>query len=129
MFPWSIYVIYAAMVGAGTTSRQIKTAWNRQTQLHDPTVFEVDQMEVSMETPDSRMKFKWTAFPGLLETPNLFLIYRNTISFHIIPKRTFASPELMDAFRHMVKTLAGKQPSAFPVLPMAATGDQTETMG
>ena len=70
-----------------------------------------------------RTTSQWPAFEGFRETPNLFVLYTSPLAFLIVPKRAFAGPAEVDAFRGLVLNRVGKssflpQAGGFPVLPV-----------
>lgn len=121
MFPFAIYLVYGALLQGGSVRQQtVRRAWERRSQPLEHVVLEIDQYGAFFKTPVMESRHTWTSIKGLVETKNLFLLYHGPTSFTIVPKRAMESTELADAFRNMVTTLAGKQPSAFPVLPVAS---------
>ena len=74
---------------------------------------------VIVDTTQSRTETKWTAFPHILETPNLLLLYVSDLAFHILPKRTVAGEGECERFRAFLVEHVATPTQAFPVVTQA----------
>lgn len=67
-----------------------------------PHTYEITPQGLRITTGYTDSMTAWPAFVAVRETPqHLFLMVDNAIG-HIVPKRSFASPELIDGFRSEV---------------------------
>jgi hypothetical protein len=94
-----------------------RKVWEGQPQLHGPQTMDAGEDGVTVATPLSRAEYRWEAFQHVRETPNLFLLYMSNFSFHMVPKRSFASDAEVDQFRSLVRNFIAERPApAFPVV-------------
>jgi hypothetical protein len=122
--PSIVFAIFSIILVLRFFRRNITRAFELQINLHRPTTIQIaaDSLTVSDDTHQTR--YSWPAFIGWHETANLFLLYRSYISFVMIPKRTFSSPEALYQFVELVRHAIGDQRRGFeallpPLLPMA----------
>jgi preprotein translocase subunit YajC len=91
--------------------------WDSQKQLHQAQAMDVTDDGVTIVNSMTRLQQTWDAFEAVRETPNLFMLYTSSYSFHMVPKRAFASGMEIDAFRWVVRLrIAGRPGPAFPVV-------------
>jgi hypothetical protein len=82
-----------------------------------------DDSGVIWTEPMTRTEYRWEAFYGFDETPNLFLLYTSDakgtdfLRFHVVPKRSFPVPMLCDQFRQLLTDRVHSHNRAFQVLP------------
>jgi hypothetical protein len=104
---------------------RIRRAWRGQPSLHLGHTFEFFDDRVLVDTTQSRTETKWTAFPRVLETPNLLLLYVSDVAFHILPKRSLAGAGELERFRgFLVNRVEGKT-QAFPVIALGSVNRPT----
>jgi YcxB-like protein len=82
----------------------IKRAWNSAHLGKDETVVEVNDEELTINTPLSRSTLKWAAYTHWKETLNLFLVYQSANCSSLFPKRAFISQEQIDEFRELLRS-------------------------
>lgn len=127
--PWSLWIVpmifwlvfqwWGWAVNRISTRRAVADSWELQTQLQRPLTIEFTAQGAVIDSPFSHCRHRWEDFPGVRETPTLFLLYISPSLFHIIPKRAFRSEEDLSGFRNMAQSLAGPRPPAFPVARIA----------
>jgi len=121
--PWicivAMLVLFAYCLQLGVMRR----AWRALPNLRGQHETEIVAEHVIIATPASRSQLMWNGIICFAESENLFLLYPNLLSFHIIPKRAFADEAQVIAFRnmldHLVKPikLEATAPAASPTSP------------
>ena len=97
---------------------QTRRAWEaNSSHLRQPTTAEITPDYLRISTPIMKMEHTWPGLHRFVEGPNVFLIYVAPASAHVIPKRAFANPAEIDAFRQFVRSLIVETTGGFPVLP------------
>jgi hypothetical protein len=124
IIPWCAMFMMLIIVSRMGGDRSLRRTWDAHAFLQRPETVEIDGGGMTFTEPLSRKFYAWSYFPGFKETPNLFLIYVSPLGFFIIPKRAFATPDDLTAFRgHLLNQIQSgqflEQPAAFPVVPLA----------
>jgi hypothetical protein len=64
---------------------------------------------VEMATPASQSRVDWSGFHRAVELKEFVLLYMSSRVFYIVPKRSFSSPDQLEAFKSLVmKKMEGK---------------------
>jgi hypothetical protein len=121
--PWVIIVaVIAAFLlrsggfGGRHLGRSVlRRNWKSAKHLQQPTAAEFTDAGCVVEQTHFREELKWDFFVGTIETPNLYLLYSNPLSFTIFPKRAFASEAEREAMRQLLRSKVSEPTSAFPV--------------
>jgi hypothetical protein len=79
----------------------VRNRWKMQPLLHRKISYEIDPDLVRVATETSTGEMKWANFTRFVESKNVFLLYPNKLTFHIIPKRAFACANDMESFREL----------------------------
>lgn len=77
--------------------------------LRDPRrkngfTYYVSNQGVRVEGSVARSELDWTAFTKAAESRGAFSLFTTRHSFHLLPKRCFASPDEIELFRMLVRT-------------------------
>jgi len=117
VLPWFLlFIAFKTLLRRGGVG--VRRMWTGQPHLHRPKRIEIAEPGVVVSDGVSRLEELWPAFSHARETKNLFLLYVSDYSFHMVPKRAFATTADTDAFREMVRRMVVERPGpAFPVLP------------
>ncbi len=76
---------------------------------HEPCQLTFSREDIHFVTPSIDSHLQWSIFQRVLEDDQLFLLVSGKWSYSVIPKRAFASPAEVDAFRALVQEMiAGK---------------------
>jgi len=105
-------------------------AWESLKHLHGPFRIDIDDQNLLISSAQWSSRFRWTAFQGFTETPNLIVLYLSRTTFHMLPKRAITSPaDLNELSRILVQYVQHghlfPRPSAFPVSPIPAIPVET----
>jgi hypothetical protein len=122
--PWALLLVASvALVRRGGVG--VRRMWAGQPHLLRPKLIEIAEPGVVVSDGVSRLEQLWPSFSHARETTNLFLLYVSDYSFHMVPKRAFATTADADEFREMVRRMVVERPGpAFPVLPALPTGQR-----
>jgi hypothetical protein len=93
-----------------------RRAWNRQKTSFKPVEFEPSEEQCVVTSAMTRSEISWDAFPGYIESPNLFLLYSSPTHFFIIPKRSFSTERNQGDFRQLLRRRVSERHAAFPVV-------------
>jgi hypothetical protein len=104
-----------AILWFGARAR-IRRGWRGQPSLHLGHAYEFYDDRVIVDNAQSRTETKWQAFPRVLETPNLLLLYVSDLAFHILPKRSLDEPDELERFRAFLVRCIERPTYAFPVI-------------
>jgi hypothetical protein len=97
----------------------IKRHWELQPNLLRPHQIDLDDESVTISDGTSQRAYRWSSFVGWHDTPNLLLLYRSYVSFEMIPKRSFATPQAAE-FLGLLREKIGDLQRAFePLRPSA----------
>lgn len=104
--------IGAMLVGAGVTTgvlqwvasktlqpRFWKRLYAQQKSLHAPITCRFDDTGLALSTPLGQGHRPWSHYIRLRENDAVILLYHSDILFDLIPKRWFADPAMLQAFR------------------------------
>jgi hypothetical protein len=97
--------------------RNITRSFELQLQMHRPGTIQVSQEWVIVTDDAQQTCYRWQAFVGWQETANLFLLYNSFVTFEMVPKRAFPSPEAIQHFTALVRQYIGEGNVGFQVLP------------
>jgi hypothetical protein len=116
--PWVLVAVLFAWLAARGSRSQLRKAWEGQPALVRPKLYDLSVYGVSVDEQVTHRHYQWPAFVRWLETKTLLILCPSEMTFEILPKRFFASPEELDAARALMKGQirdAEKTPAAFPV--------------
>jgi hypothetical protein len=105
--------------------RRIQTMWSAMRHEQRPRTIRADEASLTVEQEDMTSRYNWSFFAGYKETANLLVLYLSPFSFHMVPKRAFATPADLDAFKGLLMngvaegTFLPAGQTAFPVVPIA----------
>ena len=88
----------------------IVALWKKQSILHRPIVISFNSEQIKLHNESFNSTLKWSSYYRYQETKNLFLIYLSSRSFYLIPKRAFASTQVINELRQLLKGKIGKTP-------------------
>lgn len=127
LLPWlAVYLV--AFVGVylllvGMRRRVIR----KMTALEDlRTVFANDDGLIWTE-PAMKTEYRWNAFHGFAETPNLFVLFQGDarsgrlVRMLVVPRRAFGSPEMLSEFAALLRNHVQGHSGGFPVTPVMAS--------
>ena len=117
LLPTMLFLSMGAVVFWYGMRARIRRAWQGQPSMHLHHTFEFFEDRVIVDTTQSRTESRWTAYPRLLETPNLLLLYVSDLAFHILPKRALAGDDEFERFRAFLLKRIATPTQAFPVVP------------
>lgn len=133
MAPWLlIFAIVWVFIFVQVRMRSAKAAWEKYPSLQLRRRLDADPSRFVIDDTQSRTELTWPAVKHFVETPNLFLLYVESDTFHIIPKRAFAgggaggnagggSDGNVDSFRELLRANVQPATRAFPVQPVRPT--------
>jgi len=101
--------------------RLTRRMFQAQPSLMRPKTLELNDGEATITDALTRLSYKWPAFVRFIETRNIFLLYISEVTFHIVPKRSFSTPEEVAEFRRTIRSWADALSQGFPVLPALMT--------
>ncbi len=120
--PWILIFVVLWYFFFRTMRGQVRHAWKANANdLQQPGTIEITPDYLRVCTPDTTTEHKWRGLRRLTEGPTIFAIYTSATTAHIIPKRAFASPADVDAFRLLAQSLIIEPTGGFPVLPSASS--------
>jgi hypothetical protein len=85
-----------------------------------PLTVDVDARGCVFSTSFAKSEFLWDAFPGYVESENLFLLYISRTRFIPIPKRAFVDIGDLHPFRELLRQNVSELQIAFPVVVQPA---------
>lgn len=106
----ALSALFYAMAMSGVFALLYRTVgiarlWQRQPREQLPRTMEAGEDGVVFDDPLARSAYRWAAFAGYKETPNLILLYTSIASVYIVPKRAFAAdPAALARFKGLVST-------------------------
>jgi len=95
--------------------------------LADPRRVVIADDGISIQTQTNTNTMAWTHFTFFAETKEFFLLFETNRSAHLLPKRSFPSPDAIASFRAFAQASVGNQPIGFPVQLAATTAPATVT--
>jgi hypothetical protein len=119
MLPIASMVVCSIVMVLRLNARNIRRAFELQAHLHRPKTIEVSPESLTVSGEGVREDYAWHAFIGWNETAHLFLLFTSYVTFHIVPKRAFASRDAYDEFEMIVRNKVGERRHGFDVLPPA----------
>lgn len=72
--------------------------------LAGPNMYTFSSDGIDVSGPQSNSHLNWAAIIEARETSAQFLLYPQTAIAHVLPKRAFATAELLTAFRELVRS-------------------------
>lgn len=82
----------------------VRYVFTRSPKFREPTTLTFTDERIHYKTASIESTLDWSIFAELVEDDALFLLlYKAPRSYAIIPKRAFASPEAIAAFRELVR--------------------------
>ena len=119
-------LLLALSVFAGLSARQqIPRMWEAMRHEQQPRTLRADAEAIVIEQETAHLRYAWRHFAGYKETKNLLMVYLSPYSFHMLPKRGFATPADLDSFKGLLMngvaegSFLPSEQVAFPVLPIA----------
>jgi hypothetical protein len=103
--PWICMVAMLVLFAYCSQLGALGRAWRALPNLRGQHDAEIVAEHVVIATPVSRSQLMWNGIRCFVESENLFLLYPNLLSFHIIPKRAFPDEAQITAFRNMLDHL------------------------
>ncbi|HEX8916498.1 MAG TPA: YcxB family protein [Humisphaera sp.] len=83
-------------------------AFRRQPALGDDVQLTVTEAGLAVRGAAAAGEERWPLYTSYLETRHLFLLYHGPRTFRLVPKRAFASPADVEAFRDLVVDKVGR---------------------
>jgi len=80
----------------------------------------LEQGGVTVEEPGESTRLEWSAIRRYSETDDVLLLWTSDVTFQMLPRRCFGSPQDLLAARQLFEaniTDAEKAPTAFEVIP------------
>jgi hypothetical protein len=99
------YILFLGIAGFLTIFPRIQIwlIWRGTPSLHIESEYVIGEENIHIKNAVANASVQWEAFIKFGDTKSLFLIYVSKNLAHIIPKRTFQSPDQMDAFREILR--------------------------
>jgi len=119
---WFLYVILVAIRTTFATRKQLRQVWDAQPALMRGKDFDITSAGVRVDERVTERTYQWPALVRFIETPALLLVCPSDVTFEVLPKRSFSSPEDLQTVRTLFDAQISairQQPPAFPVLPVA----------
>jgi hypothetical protein len=110
--PWVFLFIFFVVL----VRRINRQRWKQQPGLARPRVFEFNAETVMTSDGISTGIYRWEAFYRCVETIDLFMLYPSGITFIMVPKRAFPSPEALENFRQLIQEWADGRSVGFAVI-------------
>jgi hypothetical protein len=105
--------------------------WRRRPSGAPPatTKLEISEHELTILSPESKVKMPWSAFSQLLESPNLFvLLDRPKGILWILPKRAFPDETSQSWFRDQANNCCGSKTAQVTETPFIASAATSEAI-
>jgi hypothetical protein len=121
---WLLFVIIFSSLTAWATRKQLRQVWDAQPGMTRIKDFDITSTGMRIDEGVSDRTYQWPALIRFVETPNLLVLCPSQVTFEILPKRSFASPEDLQTARALfdAQVLApGSRQPAFPVVPLRGT--------
>jgi hypothetical protein len=116
ILPWIGVALALWPLGYWALRRQRRKFWEGSAHLQQPRVVTVTDEMLTDATTLTSHAYRWAAFVKFHETTNLFVLYPTQYTLEIVPKRAFASPDDIQAFRAFLQErIAPPTRHAFPV--------------
>jgi hypothetical protein len=77
-------------------------AWAARERLIQPAIWVIDDAALHTTSAHWQATLKWSAFNRWLEGPTVFLLFSSAEDFRVFPKRAFADPDEIAAFRRLL---------------------------
>jgi hypothetical protein len=115
--PWMlIFVAFWFFFYRGLKRQRKNRKMFNEESLRQERTLEVTETGIRISVPTARFEFDWLAFQRVVETQNLFMLYRYPLEYQVVPKRAFAGEAELGAFRALLQEHIGsRQVGAFPV--------------
>ena len=96
LFYWSVY-------------RGARRQFNTNSSLREKRHFVISEGGLESSSSSSAGKLAWTLFHKVVETPEMFFFFTSSVGFIVLPKRSLAGGEQVQALRTLIRqTLGGK---------------------
>jgi hypothetical protein len=126
VLPWFLIFGFIWFVFFRMVRNQPRRAYDAQPYFHRTQNLELLDHGLLIYDSTAKHELQWSHFTRCVESLNLMMLYIGGLSFYIVPKRAFTSPEGLNEFRRRVQESVAdwkslSLPSAFPVVPIAPT--------
>jgi len=117
LVPWGLIALVVWFFFIRKFRGAARQSWDANvSELTQPRTAEITPDYIRFSMPTTIIEQKWTGFRRLAEGPTIFAVYTGPTAAHIIPKRAFASPNDIAAFRGLAQSLILEATGGFPVL-------------
>jgi hypothetical protein len=96
-----LFVLSAKLFGPWLGGRQFV---KKNPDKLGPSKVSVNADGVNYESPHANAASKWSAYPRIMETMDLFLFYTQSNFAQILPKRCFENPNEIESLRKILTT-------------------------
>ena len=96
-----LFVLFAKLLGPWLGARQFV---KKNPDKLGPSKVSVGADGVDYESPHANATSRWSAYPRILETTDLFLFYTQSNFAQILPKRCFENPDKIENLRKILTT-------------------------
>jgi len=87
--------------------RRVRRVYSQQRNLQLPFESVCTDSGIDCTNANSKTQLPWSHLIRWKEGPALFVVYQSDLMFNIVPKRCFAEPEQVDAFRSLLTERVG----------------------
>jgi len=87
--------------------RHVRRVYSQQRNLQLPFESVCTDSGIESSNANSTNRLPWNHLIRWKEGPALFVVYQSDLIFNIVPKRCFAEPDLVDAFRSLLTERLG----------------------
>jgi hypothetical protein len=112
---WLTILAYVSTIAAHNHRTSLPRHWDARPDLHRHQTVDITADGPTFSDTLSRHEFQWRAFVKSEETKTLFLLFTHNKNAVMVPKRSFDSPEQLDAMRNLLKLIPRDEVPAFPI--------------
>jgi hypothetical protein len=87
--------------------RRVRRVYSQQRTLQLPFESVCTDSGIEWKNANAEIQTPWSHFIRWREGDDLFVVYQSDIVFNMVPKRCFAQPEQVDAFRNLLTERLG----------------------
>ncbi|HEX9347446.1 MAG TPA: YcxB family protein, partial [Gemmatimonadales bacterium] len=87
--------------------RRVRRVYSQQRNLQLPFESVCTESGIESSNANSTNRLPWNHLIRWKEGPALFVVYQSDLIFNIVPKRCFAEPDQVDAFRSLLTERLG----------------------
>jgi preprotein translocase subunit YajC len=117
--PWLLFFGFIWFFIFRQVRRRYRQVYEQTPALHRPQTITISENGLTFADATAERRLTWDHYVSFTETQNLFLLFTNGYTGDFVPKRIFATPAEVDAFRGLLKRRVNPPTGGFPITPVA----------